>query len=130
VTRRGVLAALVGWLAFWLGGIAHADCAVRFVPAGSSGTVVQTSAIDHAPAPLYPKLAGDDPDCQQLLEASAVPQAAVAPPVADQKSVNFTLPPAAPPLLVRPVDRLTRAELLHLIPSSRSLYLRTSRLLI
>ena len=128
--RRGRLALVLGWLAMWLGAIAHADCAVGLAPTGASGTVVQTGATDYAPAPQYPDLDSDGPDCQQLLEASAAPQAAAALPVSDHESLNFTLPPAAPPLVVRPVDRLTRADLLHLTPSSRSLYLRTSRLLI
>ena len=128
--RRGRLALVLGWLAMWLGAIAHADCAIRLAPAGSGGTVVQTGAADHAPAPQYPELASAGPDCQQLLEASAAPQAAVALPVSDQKSANLTLPPAAPPLVVQPVDRLARADLFNPPPPSRVLYLRTSRLLI
>jgi len=128
--RRGRLVLVLGWLAMWVGTIAHADCAIRFAPAGSSGTAVQTGVADHAPAPLYPEFDSDNPDCQQLLEASAAPQAAVALPVSDQKSANFTLPPAAPPLVVQPVDRLTRDDLFHRLLPSRALYVRTSRLLI
>lgn len=128
--RCGRLALVLGWFGLWLGTIAHADCAVRLAPARSSGTIVQTGAIDHAPAPQYPDLESDDPDCQQLLVASVAPQTAVALPSCDAKSAGFALPPAAPPLVARPVDQLARADLFHPLPPGRGLYLRTSRLLI
>ena len=129
--RRGRLALALGWLAMWLGAIAHADCAVQLAPTGSGGTFVQTGVADYAPAPQGPDSDSDDTDCQQVLNASAAPQAAVALPVSDHESVDFTLPPAAPPLVIRPVAQVTRADLFHPPPPpSRVLYLRTSRLLI
>ena len=127
--RRARVVLVLGWLAMWLGAVAHAACAVPLLPADSSGPVAQVGTIDYTS--VLPHSASDSGVlyCQQLFDASTAAQSAVVLPTSDDRSADL-LPAPAPQLLIVRANGWFANYPHRLPPPGCALYLRISRLLI